>query len=214
VLALLLACVTLGVVQTADTLGRGNAEASAQTGIVTVHAPGAGAGADTVVPLVVSDTYLRYGLTDRVDVSGSFGLNGLGAGVKVQLTEPGNGIFYASLAPSAQVFPLLGVFTHVDLPLLFGVPFGPHQLVASGRAHVYDYRGELFGNGTLVTAGAAVGFALDFGNGVWVQPEYSVHFPIEGSVVFTSPSLAPGTEATLSQFVLSASYRFDGEDFR
>lgn len=211
---LLLACVTLGVVQTADTLGRGNAEASGQTGLIIVHAPGAGSGADTVLPLVLSDTYLRYGITDRVDVSASFGLNGIGAGVKVQLTPPDNGLFYASVAPSAQIFPLLGRFTHVDLPLLVGVPFGPHQLVASGRAHVYDYRGELFGDGRLVTAGASVGFAIDLGNGVFVQPEYSAHFPIDGSVVFTSPSLAPGTEVTLSQFAVSASYRFDAEDFR
>ncbi len=213
-LLLAVGCATFGVVQTADTLGPGRFEVQAQTGIATLHAPGPGAARGTTLPLIASDSHLRVGVSDRVDVTASLGFNGLGAGVKVQLTPPDNGLFYASVSPHATVFPLAGVFTHLDLPLLVGVPFGPHQLVGAWRMHVYDVRSDLVGTGTLVTGGASVGFAVDVGNGVLVQPEYTALFPVSGGVPYLDPSLGPGTGATLSQFAVSLTYRFDQDEFR
>lgn len=208
-LALLIGCITLGGVQTADTLGKDASEATTQVGIGTFHAPGPGATPGVTQPLLVLESFYRYGVSDRVDLAASAGLTGFGGGARVQLTPPDNGLLYVSVAPHVTIFPYPGPFTHVDLPLLVGVPFGPHQLVAAGRVHVYDYRGEIFGSGTSVTTGGSVGFAVNILDDLYIQPNYTVMFPVSGSVTYTSPTITPGTGVTLSQFSLGLSARFE-----
>lgn len=172
----LLACATVGTLQTADPLGKGNYEVGVEPAAVILG------GGDTSIPLPAFDVALRAGVSDRVDVSGSLGFSGLGAGAKILLTDPDSDLVYVAVAPSATVFALGVTLYQFELPVLVGVPFGEHQLVVAPK--LYDYFGSTAAgeaNANMLAVGASAGFSFRVGEKVRVMPEYALVVPVLGS---------------------------------
>jgi hypothetical protein len=201
----LLACATVGTLQTADPLGKGNYE----VGVEPAAAIFGGGG--TSIPLPAFDVALRAGVSERVDVSGSLGFSGLGVGTKILLTDPDSDLVYVSVAPSATVFALGVTMYQFELPVLVGVPFGEHQLVVAPK--LYDYFGSTAAgeaNANMVALGGSAGFSFRVGENVRVMPEYAVVVPVAGSAAAfgetTSDSIESGV--TLSQLSLGIAVGF------
>jgi hypothetical protein len=204
-LAHLLACATVGTLQTADPLGKGNYEVGIEPGAAIF---GSGAGS---VPLPAFDVTLRAGLSERVDVSGSLGLSGLGVGTKILLTPPDSDLLYVSVAPSATVFALGVTLYQFELPVLVGVPFGEHQLVVAPK--LYDYFGSTVdgvANANLLSVGGSAGFSFQVGRNVRVMPEYAIVVPVAGSAAAFGASTGGGVNGgySISQLSLGVGVGF------
>lgn len=204
-LVLLLSCATVGTLQTADPLGKGNYEVGIEPGAAIFGADGGS------VPLPAFDVTLRAGVSERVDVSGSLGFSGLGVGTKILLTPPDSDLVYVSVAPSATVFALGVTLYQFELPVLVGVPFGPHQLVVAPK--LYDYFGSTVdgaANANLLTVGGSAGFSFQVGENVRVMPEYAVVVPVAGSAAVLGESTGGGVSGgyAISQLSLGVGVGF------
>lgn len=200
-------CVSLGTMQRAETLGQGKV----QFGIEPT-AWGVSVG-KTTVALPSVGASVRYGATDNFDIGGRVSLAGVEVQAKFRFPTPSG--FYLSLAPSigglgatesAQVpatstapatTESVGVgYLNAQLPLLIGIPVGPHEFIIAPK--LIDY--ALFGgvtsgttttaSGNLLFGGASIGFAARINPGFQLLPEVSIAYPLlaSGSIGSTSAS--------------------------
>jgi hypothetical protein len=205
-----LGCASIGAVQTADTLGKGNLqvalEPGAQISIATRGTPGS-------FGYPHPDVSLRYGLSDRIDLGGRIGYSMLELQGKFLLTQPGAPGLVASLAPTVGGLAVPAGGSNVGLlsfalPVLLGIKhlqgneltFGVRLqglLVAAGSSG--HGSASVFGLG----AGASVGYSLRLGERFGLIPEVAVLYPL--TVVGTSGGAA-GLGSAIVQFKLGVVY--------
>ncbi len=187
---LLLACASVGSVQTANTVGRGNLQIAAEPGVQFL---GGKPGLQLYPHL---DVAVRYGFTDRLDLGLRAGWSFLEAQAKYLLTAPENTRLAISFAPSVGGVVLtsssvtvdtLGGILGASTPVLFGIGIGAHQLVLGVRSQQFIFIG---GPSTkpvyLLAAGGSVGFALRFSDALTLLPELAAVWPVYGGLPVAS----------------------------
>ena len=188
-LLLLLACASVGSVQTANTVGRGNLQISAEPGAQFL---GGKSGLQLYPHL---DVAVRYGFTDRLDLGLRAGWSFLEAQAKYLLTSPGSTRLAISFAPnvggviltsnSVSVDPLGGILSAAT-PFLFGIGIGAHQLVLGLRSQHFIFIG---GPSTrpmyMLAVGGSLGFALRFSDALTLLPELAAVWPVSGGLPVT-----------------------------
>lgn len=184
-LCLATGCASVGNVQRADTLGKGNVQASIEPG---VQAVGAGA---ALIPYPHLDGSVRYGVTESIDLGLRAGWSFLEAQAKFLLTKPGDPKLAVSIAPTFGGIALgsggstIGSL-HFAAPVLIGVKFGANELVLGPRLqgyYVFAGTSSSSGGGVLVLGpGATVGVALGLGDRLTLMPEIGFALPLIGSV--------------------------------
>ena len=204
-------CLSMGTVQTADTLGKGHFQVAIEPGIY-----GASVGTAAGV-LPHFDVAFRYGLTERFDLGVRTGSSMLELQTKFLFTDPQSDLLAMSLAPTIGgvylPLPATGTtpastttFFNIGIPLLVGlkhfngneVTFGPRInntfLVASGTGGGLIY---LFG------VGGSVGYAFAFGETFKLLPEFAVNFPVAATAATSAGSAgSAGFAGLIYQFKL------------
>jgi hypothetical protein len=163
-----------GMVQTAQTVGKGGYEVSLDPGVngyFTVPA---------AYPMF--HVAFRYGVTDRVDLGARLGNSFAELQTKFLLTDPANETIAVSLAPAAGALFTLGFNgANIFLPLLIGFKFGPHELTLGPRlqnSFIFapdlsaDSRFNSFGTGL------SIGFAAQVSEKFRILPEFSILKPL------------------------------------
>jgi hypothetical protein len=184
-LMLLGGCASVGAVQTADTLGKGNLQFAVEPG---VQAASSTSGTPGAIVYPHFDAALRYGLSEGVDVGARLGYSMLELQAKFLLTRPGSGGVVASLAPTVGGLGVpaggsnVGLLT-MALPVLFGFQHAHgNELVVGARlqsllvlAGVSDAgSGAVFSLG----AGGSVGYSLRLHERFALIPEVAVVLPL------------------------------------
>lgn len=154
-------CASVGVFQSADTLGRGRWELAAEV------SSQAQASTDSLSLYPAVGVAARVGVSEAVDVGARLGPSGFEGLVKVMLTPRGGTV--VSLAPtvggtfSAPSGLILGT-AQAALPVLIGVPLSPRvQLVFAPRLHDSLFvlsAGQAGGTVNTFSLGAAVGLVV------------------------------------------------------
>ncbi len=166
---------SMGMVQTAQTVGKGGYELSIDPGFAGLINEG------TIGPTV--NAAYRYGVTDRFDLGFRLGTSIVEAQTKFLFTEPSNETIAVSLAPAAGILiglggPIYGF--NFPLPLLIGFKMGPHELTLGPRlqANIYSiYDGQSSRTPSSLSAGLSVGFAAQTSDKLRVLPELSMSTP-------------------------------------
>jgi hypothetical protein len=204
-LALLLlgtGCFTVGTMQEAHTVGKGNSQSSAEPQLWGMAIRG-----DKPLMTHSGAFARRWGVKDDVDIGIRAGAQGVELLTKFQLTPPTGVVF--SVAPSigGTIFPVpddsspsLGGLVNMVLPVLIGLPVGKHQLVLSPS--IRDYLVFASGGSTssgaanLLCIGASVGFAIRVNDSFRILPEVAAVMPVLGSAAasnFPATSTTAGT---------------------
>jgi hypothetical protein len=170
-------CNAAGMVQTAQTLGKGGWEVSVDPGVNGVF------GLPVAGPIIHGA--FRYGVTDKVDLGLRVGSNIAEFQSKFLLTEPENPTIAVSLAPAIGAYyePLsFGLFSslNVPVPVLIGFKFGQHELTLGPRLqnNVYFFPITDGGRFYVLSAGLSLGFAAQLGETFRMLPELSVLTPL------------------------------------
>ena len=188
-LLLLIACATVGGVQTANTAGQGTLQIAAEPGLQVL------AGKPAIQLYPHFDVAVRYGFTDRLDLGLRAGWSFLETQGKYQLTGPANKKFVVSLAPTvggvvqtSTGVDVLGAVLTASTPVLFGIGAGVHQLVLGVRSQHFIF----IGNGAplnmptyLLAVGGSIGFALRFSDALTLLPELAAVWPVYGGLPVT-----------------------------
>lgn len=206
-LALASGCVSIGGVQTADTLGKGNFQFAVEPGVW-----GAAAIAEDVDGFLLPhvDFTARYGVTDSVDIGARFGSSLLELQTKFLLTDVNDTGKAISIAPS-----LVGVFfgagddaagyANVNIPVLIGLKTsGGSELVFGPRISDIIVFGSGNGDGgaaNLLSVGASIGYAARVSEGFRLMPEVAVLVPVLGTATGGGDAVA-GFNGGLIQFKL------------
>lgn len=191
-------CASVGNVQRADTLGKGNYQVGLEPGVQFVSAAG------STIPYPHLDASFRFGVSEGVDLGVRAGWSFLEAQGKFLLTKPGAPGVIASLAPTVG-----GIFLgaggasagllHFALPGLIGIPVGQHELVLGPRLQgYYAFAGAAgAGNagGLVLLPGATVGFAFQVTETVALMPEVGLVVPVLGAVGATGVPTSTTTAA-------------------
>jgi len=206
-LLLITACASVGGVQTAETVGKGNLQIGVEPGIQLAGGrPGL-----QIYPHL--DAAVRFGVTDALDVGLRAGWSFLEAQAKWLLTERDHSKVMVSVAPTVGGVVLtntaeLGGILSASTPLLIGIPVGAHQLVLGPRSQHFVFISAGGQPVYLLTAGGSIGFALRFSDTLTLLPELAAVWPIYGGLPVTlrdgqNADFLYGTQGTgLFQFKL------------
>jgi hypothetical protein len=206
-LALASGCVSIGGVQTADTLGKGNFQFAVEPGVW-----GAAAIAEDVDGFLLPhvDFTARYGVSDTVDIGARFGSSLLELQSKFLLTDPSDTGKAISLAPSvAGIFvgagEGVGGYANVQIPLLIGLKTsGGSEFVLGPRiadSIFFGSGGDGGGIANILSVGASIGYAARVGEGFRIMPEVALLVPVVGTVSANGESdAAAGFTGGLLQF--------------
>ena len=171
-------CATAGTFQTADTLGRGGWEAGGDLSALVIVDPASGN------PWLLNPRLVgRAGVSDRVDLGGSVGLDGLRASAKVQLNDD-DGVV-VSVMPGARylALPNLGGTTvhlvGLEQAVLVGFPTSPGGQVVLVARSAEDL-GLVDGSTTLLWwGGGSLGWSFRPDDApVRVMPEVGLMAPL------------------------------------
>lgn len=206
-LALASGCVSIGGVQTADTLGKGNFQFAVEPGVYGITSI-ANEVDGAVIPHV--DFAARYGVSDTVDIGARFGSSLLELQSKFLLTDPSDTGKAISIAPSlAGIFvgagEGVGGYANVNIPVLIGLKTsGGSEFVLGPRISdiiIFGSNGNDGGVVNLLSVGASVGYAARVGEGFRIMPEVAVLVPIVGAAAAGGDSDAvAGFNGGLVQF--------------
>ncbi len=210
-LSLSAGCASVGNVQRADTLGKGNVQASLEPGVQAVSAGG------LFAPYPHLDGSVRYGVTESIDLGLRAGWSFLEAQAKFLLTKPGDPKLAVSIAPTFGGIALgLGSGTigslHFAAPVLIGFKFGANELVLGPRLqgyYVFAGSSTTSGGGILVLGpGATIGIALGLGERFTLMPEIGFAVPVIGSVssIGGATSAGAGLGGFVTQFKLGVMF--------
>lgn len=207
----LLGCASLGGVQRADTLGKGNYQVGIEPGAAALVVPG-------TQPLMfpVVDVSARFGVTDGIDLGARVGT---GTGLEVQgkflLTKPGDPNLAVSFAPTFGGF-AIGVggaavaLLGLNLPVLVGIKLGEHELILGPRLYSWYFGGGGGGQsagGLVLMPGMSVGFAAQLSDSFALIPELSFVVPV-GAAAGVSQALGGGSAASsINAFAPFMSFR-------
>ena len=180
-------CASIGSMQTADTLGKGNLQFGVEPGVWGAAAIRGDAEGFAFTHL---DVALRYGVSDTVDIGGRLGSSLAEFQTKFLLTDPSDPSKAISLAPAVSGI-LIGSgdggggYTHLQVPLLFGLKTrGGSEFVVGPRisnATFFGLGGGSDGMVNILSAGASVGYAARLGKGFRLMPEVAVLVPLVGA---------------------------------
>jgi hypothetical protein len=186
--------VSLGSVQTASTLGKGNfqggVELTGEALFLTDSRLSSSSGFGTSIAYPTVNFAFRFGLTDSIDIGVRTGSTLLELQSKFLISDPNNPSFALSIAPalSGYFFSLGGVTAgglNIPIPLLIGLKFGDHELVFGPRilnqivlAGANTSSGSAGGGGYALSAGASVGFAARLGDYFILMPEAAIGVPL------------------------------------
>lgn len=191
-------CISLGTLQRANTAGKGNVQFGLEPvafGTVVPTKPAAtpsnstaATNVSSVVPSLGGS--VRYGVTDTIDIGGRLSFAGLEITTKFQLVAPtSEGGVFVSIAPGIGGIGLgagnasFGIF-NVEVPVLIGIPMGPHQLVLAPKVQelvVFATSGADATGGGITFIGATVGAAFKLGDGFNIIPEFGLSYPVFGA---------------------------------
>lgn len=189
-LLVITACASVGGVQTANTVGKGNLQIGVEPGVqVLGGTPGL-----QLYPHL--DAAARYGFTDRVDLGLRAGWSFLEAQAKWLLTEPNSPRVTISFAPTVGGVVLtqnvssptdaLGGILSGATPVLFGFNLGAHQLVVGLRTQHFVYLSGTSPAPTyLLAVGGSLGFAIRFSDTMRLLPELASVWPVWGGLAVT-----------------------------
>lgn len=187
-LVLITACASVGGVQTAETVGKGNLQIGVEPGIQLAGGrPGL-----QVYPHL--DAAVRFGVTEVLDVGLRAGWSFLEAQAKWLLTARDSKVL-VSVAPTVGGVVLtsganLGGILSASTPLLIGIPVGAHQLVLGPRSQQFVFISAGATPVYLLTVGGSVGFALRFSDSLTLLPELAAVWPLFGGL----PARRDGTD--------------------
>lgn len=201
-------CMSIGNVQSADTLGKGNFQFGVEPGVqgVAVVAPGV-----TTGPLVYPhvDFSLRYGLADRFDLGIRAGQSFVELMGKFLITEPGS-MFKLSVAPQlGGVFFSVGgagiSFISIALPVLMGIAVSDNvEIILGPRLQNYLLLGAVSGSGSAsaytMGVGGSLGVAFGIGDSLKILPEAAVSVPVVGAASSSSGGSGAGAGFAGLQF--------------
>jgi len=183
-------CLSLGGVQRADTLGKGNFQIGIEPG-----AWGLVSSAGSVF-LPTVDFSGRYGIAERVDLGLRLGSTGLEFQSKFLLSEPGSPTFAMSLAPTFGGFFLGSInYAALNVPLLLGFKFGDNELTLGPRMIAqFLFGGTSAGSagGAVVAPGASVGFAWQVAERFALIPELTFAVPVVGVLAASGATTTGG----------------------
>jgi hypothetical protein len=166
---------SMGMVQTAQTVGKGGHEFSVDPGFAGL------VNESTIGPTI--NAAFRYGVTDQFDLGFRLGTSIAEVQTKFLFTEPSNKTIAVSLAPAAGILlglggPIYGF--NFPLPLLIGFKMGPHEFTLGPRlqANIYGITdGESSRTPSSLSAGLSVGIAAQTSDTLRVLPELSMSTP-------------------------------------
>lgn len=170
-------CSAVGMVQTAQTVGKGGWEVSIDPGVNGIFlAP---------PPGPVLHAAFRYGVTDKFDIGARLGTTFMEVQTKFLLTPPENPVIAVSIAPTMGAmfgFVALGgvPMLHVTLPLLIGFKFGQYELTLGPRIQNAFFFGatDTDASAYIPSGGGSFGFAAQVNEKLRVLPEFSISAPI------------------------------------
>jgi hypothetical protein len=183
--------------QRAETLGTGHLQFGVEPAVWGVG----GKGAAVVEPSIGGS--VRGGVAENVDLGARVSLSGVEADAKFMFTPRNAGVI-VSLAPSVGGLGIgAGVgsaatavgYVNIQLPVLVGIPLGPHELIIGPK--LVDYL--LFGSvsesssamsgasttqsavGNLFCIGTSVGMAFKLTPSFQLLPEVAIAYPVAAS---------------------------------
>lgn len=148
---------------------------------------------------------IRVGASDRVELGARLGFSGIGAEAKFALLRPQtmeSGL-NLSLNPAVGFFGIaangafVGTFS-AQLPVLFGIDFGGHELIFGPRIQDQVLFGAVSGssNGSaavsLLSVGGSVGMAFKLGPAIRILPEASLNVPFFATAGASGSGTATG----------------------
>ena len=137
-------CATLGSIQRANTIGKGNWQGGIEPGVKGTSTDGqVHVGADMTASI-------RAGVSDRVDLGGRIGQSFYDIHMKYQFTETDSSGPIVSIAPSFSILGLpwdggVILWGQVNLPVLIGVPVGQSQIIFGPRLMDSFFGGAIAG---------------------------------------------------------------------
>lgn len=205
-------CLSTSTMGLARTLNKGAVQgwAAVEGGGVVAVAPTASTGgvpvstaSGTGYPMVEGG--VRFGASDHVELGARLGFNGIGIEGKVAFLRSPTMDSGLNLSINPQVgffgVTLGSVFFGVisaQLPVLFGIDFGGHELVFGPKLHNQLYLAGTSGTSAdataaidLLSVGGSVGFAIKLGP-VRLMPEVSFIVPFFASGAVTGSSAVSG----------------------
>lgn len=185
-------CLSMGSVQTASTLGKGNFQIAAEPGIYGANTKGSGGTAADPIPHF--DVAFRYGVTDRFDMGIRGGWSLFELQTKVLLTPPEHERLAISVAPSLGAIFLGGntsgsgtsvSYFNLAIPVLFGIKhFRANELIFGPRINNMLFAlGDQSGSAAvyLFAVGGTVGYQFAIGDFFKILPELAINVPVASS---------------------------------
>ncbi|MCA3014885.1 MAG: hypothetical protein INH41_21070 [Myxococcaceae bacterium] len=194
-------CASIGNVQRADTLGRGNYQVGLEPGVQAIVTQAGAA------PYPHLDASFRYGITDGIDLGLRGGWSFLEAQGKFLLTKPTDPKLAISLAPTVGGIAVGAAGATVGLlnfsvPLLIGLKGEPRQfsrlggmvagneLVIGPRLQGYYLFGSSAGSGSagalVLAPGVTLGYAIQVSETLCILPELAIVVPAFATAGATS----------------------------
>lgn len=174
-----------GTMQTARTNGEGNWQTGIEIEASALIDTKNRSALEGVLPS--PNLAIRYGVSDTFDIGARVGPFRAALQSKLMLTDPNDYENTAiSFAPSANIFGVwlsdssskAPTMISFELPLLFGVPLGKHELVLSPKiSSNIRFTGRENKDGILLVGGTSAGIALRLGDTFWLLPEIAVELP-------------------------------------
>lgn len=218
------ACLSMGTVQTASTLGKGNFQVSAEPGIygatgsaeVKTPTPDGGmAPLGVQDPIPHFDVSFRYGVTDRFDLGVRTGWSLIELQTKFLLSPPEHQWLAVSVAPtlgaafigggSASAPQATITSFNLAVPLLFGFKhFRGNEFIVGLRFNnlVFAF-GDASGSLTVyeLGIGATIGYAFQVGEIFKILPEFAFHVPaaVTGGIPGKFVAASAGTHGVIAQ---------------
>jgi hypothetical protein len=194
VAVLALGCASVGNVQRADTLGKGNFQVGVEPGVQVAQVAG------STIPYPHLDASFRLGITESVDLGLRAGWSFLEAQGKFLLTKPGDPKLAVSLAPTFGGIALgangaSAGLLHFALPALIGFKFNDNELVLGPRLQgYYFFAGSSGGGGgaLVLGPGVTIGYVFQVAETVGIMPELGLFVPVFGAAGATGSGSASG----------------------
>jgi hypothetical protein len=198
-------CATAGTFQTAHTVGPGGWEAGGDASVLYI------VDLSSDVPyLPIPHLSGRVGVSERTELGGSVGIDGLKTYAKVQLTNVDDEGVVVSVLGGTKVLPLpanetVGALLGAEEAVLVGIPTGDvGQVVFVGRgAQDFGFVGE--NRAVLIWAGGGVGWSYQVDDRFRLMPEVGAMTPVWG-VDGGRPNDATGPQSLIIQVGLGAAF--------
>ncbi len=196
-------CLSMGTVQTASTLGKGNFQISAEPGIYGADTGPVGSGGAGQASVPHFDVAFRYGVTDRFDIGVRSGWSLFELQTKFLFTPPEARTLAVSLAPTLGGIFLGGgsgataattSYFNLAVPLLFGIKhFRANEFVFGLRLNnmlfaVGDSTGSVVVYKALV--GGTIGYQFAIGEIFKMLPELAINVPVASSSSIGASAIA------------------------